>query len=257
MSYIWFTLSLKRTTLASDEGMPDLLMTWALGLRHATSLQSHMDVSVRPPTMLNCVYIHLLHYEPLEGRSCNFYFFLPTPYHSARHTTRVGYCSLLVLSNHWDTLFCGEGRERKPAGKEESLKDSVYVYVCVRAQLLSHVRLFVTPWTVAYQDPLFMGFSRQEYWSGLPFPPPGHPPDPGIEPLSPALAGGDSLPLSHLGSPIEMLVVVQSPSPVRLFGTPWTAACQVFHWRREWQTIPVYLPLEPHELYKKKNDRNA
>ena len=37
---------------------------------------------------------------------------------------------------------------------------------------LSHVRLFVTPWTVAYQDPLSMGFSRQEYWSGLPFPSP-------------------------------------------------------------------------------------
>ena len=54
----------------------------------------------------------------------------------------------------------------------------------------SCVRLFVTPWTVAYQAPLFTGFSQQEYWGGLPFPPPGGPPDPGIEPLSPALAGG-------------------------------------------------------------------
>ena len=44
--------------------------------------------------------------------------------------------------------------------------------------------------TVAYQDPLSMGFSRQEYWSGLPFPPPGDLPDPGIKPASPALAGG-------------------------------------------------------------------
>ena len=52
---------------------------------------------------------------------------------------------------------------------------------------LSRVQLFVTPWTVAYQPPPSMGFSRQEYWSGLPFPSPGDLPDPGIEPGSPAL----------------------------------------------------------------------
>ena len=52
---------------------------------------------------------------------------------------------------------------------------------------LSHVRLFATPWTVAHQAPLSIGFSRQEYWSGLPFPSPGDLPNPGIEPRSPAL----------------------------------------------------------------------
>ena len=52
---------------------------------------------------------------------------------------------------------------------------------------LSRVQLFVTPWTVAYQAPLSMGFSRQYYWSGLPFPSPGDLPDPGIEPGSSAL----------------------------------------------------------------------
>ena len=52
---------------------------------------------------------------------------------------------------------------------------------------LSRVQLFETPWTVAYQASLSMGFSRQEYWSGLPFPSPGDLPDPGIEPRSPAL----------------------------------------------------------------------
>ena len=52
---------------------------------------------------------------------------------------------------------------------------------------LSRVRLFVTPWTVAYQAPPSMGFSRQEYWSGLPFPSPGNLPDPAIEPRSPTL----------------------------------------------------------------------
>ena len=49
---------------------------------------------------------------------------------------------------------------------------------------------FATPWTVAHQAPLLMGFPRQEYWSGLPFPSPGDLPDPGIEPASAALAGG-------------------------------------------------------------------
>ena len=51
----------------------------------------------------------------------------------------------------------------------------------------SHIQLFVTPWTVAYQAPLSMGFSRQEYWSGLPFPSPGDLPNPGIKPRSPVL----------------------------------------------------------------------
>ena len=57
----------------------------------------------------------------------------------------------------------------------------------------SHVWLFMILWTVAHQGPLSMGFSRQEYWSGLPCPSPGDPPDPGIEPMSlmsPTLAGG-------------------------------------------------------------------
>ena len=60
------------------------------------------------------------------------------------------------------------------------------------ASCFSHVRLFATPWTVAHQAPLSMAFSRQRYWRGLPCPPPGDLPDPGIEPmslLSPALAG--------------------------------------------------------------------
>ena len=57
----------------------------------------------------------------------------------------------------------------------------------VKVTSLSHVQLFATPRTVAYQAPLSMGFSRQEYWSGLPFPSPGDLPDPGIEPGSPAL----------------------------------------------------------------------
>ena len=66
----------------------------------------------------------------------------------------------------------------------------VCVCVYVHAQMLSHIQLFETPWTVAYQAPLSREFSRQEYWSRLPFPTPGDLPDQGIEPTSPVLAGG-------------------------------------------------------------------
>ena len=58
---------------------------------------------------------------------------------------------------------------------------------------LSRLRLFATLWTVAYQAPLSMGFSRQEYWSGLPCPSPGDLPGPGIEPGSPAAAAAAKL----------------------------------------------------------------
>ena len=65
---------------------------------------------------------------------------------------------------------------------------------------LSRVRLFATPWIVAYQAPPSMGFSRQECWSGLPFPSPGILPNPGIEPGSPALQA-DALPSELPGKP--------------------------------------------------------
>ena len=66
---------------------------------------------------------------------------------------------------------------------------------------LSPVRLFATPWTVARQAPLSMGFSRQEYWSGLPFPSSGDLSNPGIEPGSPALQA-DALSSEPPGKPI-------------------------------------------------------
>ena len=72
---------------------------------------------------------------------------------------------------------------------------SVVLYVYIRSEVnsLSHVRLFATPWTVAYRAPPSVGFSRQEYWSGLPFPSPEDLPNPGIKPGSPALQA-DALP---------------------------------------------------------------
>ena len=69
----------------------------------------------------------------------------------------------------------------------------------VKVKSLSRVRLLATPWTAAYQAPPFLGFSRQEYWSGLPFPSPGDLPNPGIKLRSPALQT-DSLLSEHKGS---------------------------------------------------------
>ena len=65
---------------------------------------------------------------------------------------------------------------------------------------LSHVQLFATAWSVAHQAPPSMEFSRQDYWSGLPFPSPGDLPDPGIKPGSPALRA-DALPSEPPGNP--------------------------------------------------------
>ena len=72
--------------------------------------------------------------------------------------------------------------------------------VFVVVQSLSHVQLFATPWTIACQAPLSVGFPRQEYWSGLPFPSPGDLPDTRIEPGSPALQA-DALPSESPGKP--------------------------------------------------------
>ena len=77
----------------------------------------------------------------------------------------------------------------------------------VKVKLLSRVRLFVTPWTVAYQAPPSMGFSRKEYWSGLSFPSPGDLPDRGIEPGCPAFQA-DALTSEPPGKPIYMYIYI-------------------------------------------------
>ena len=74
-----------------------------------------------------------------------------------------------------------------------------------KVKSLSRVQLFAISWTVVYQASLSMGFSRQEYWSGVPFPSPGDPPDPGIEPRSPALQV-DTLPSEPPEKPIKKYV---------------------------------------------------
>ena len=86
----------------------------------------------------------------------------------------------------------------------------MYRYVlCCAHSLHAPVQLLVTPWTVANQAPLSTGFSRQEYWSGLPCAPSGDLPDPGFKlsyPVSPALLA-DSLPLNHWGIPYTHMCV--------------------------------------------------
>ena len=85
------------------------------------------------------------------------------------------------------------------------------LYYCMKVKVkmksLSHAQLFATLWAVAYQAPPSMGFSRQEYWSGLPFPSPRDLPDPGVEPGSPALQA-DTLTSEPPHRNIEILLSV-------------------------------------------------
>ena len=96
-------------------------------------------------------------------------------------------------------------RERKGKCSNTVVKGGLLFYCCkneVHSPLGNkhRVQLFVTPWTVAHQAPPSMGFSRREYWSGLPFPSPGDFPDPEIKPRSPALEA-DALTSEPQGKP--------------------------------------------------------
>ena len=94
----------------------------------------------------------------------------------------------------WFDLFAVQ-RTLKSLLQHHSLKASI-----LWCSAFFMVQLSATPWAIAFQAPPSMGFSRQEYWSGLPFPSPGDLPDPLIKPVSLALQE-DSLPLSHEGFP--------------------------------------------------------
>ena len=86
---------------------------------------------------------------------------------------------------------------------EKNLTGHCWLWWWGSSNNVSCIQLFASPWTVAHQAPLSMGFSRQEYWSGLPFPSPGDLLDPGIQPGSPALQA-DSLLHELQGSPMMM-----------------------------------------------------
>ena len=112
---------------------------------------------------------------------------------------------------------------------------------------LCHVQVFATIWSTAYQAPLSIGFSRQEYWSGLPFLPPGDLPNPGIEPksLTPPVLAGRFFTTSATWKVLHyiMKVKVKSLSCVRLFATSWTLAYQAplsmgFFRQEYWSGLP-------------------
>jgi len=88
-----------------------------------------------------------------------------------------------------------------------------------KVKSLSHVQLFATPWTVVHQAPLSMEFSRQEYGSGLPFPPPGDLPDPGIEPGSPTLQA-DTLPSEPPGNTMKYYSAIKGNEAL-IHATTW------------------------------------
>ena len=85
-----------------------------------------------------------------------------------------------------------EYKQKVETQADAETKEETSAHGKVKVKSLSRVQLFATPWTIAHQAPPSMGFSRPEYWSGLPFPSPGDLPDPGIKPRSPALQA-DSL----------------------------------------------------------------
>ena len=92
-----------------------------------------------------------------------------------------------------DWLYLGESGELDSCRSEACL---------LSAQSCPRLSLFEAPRTLARQAPPYMGFSKQEYWSGLPFPTAGNLPNPGMEPLSPACPALAGELLSHLGSPV-------------------------------------------------------
>ena len=101
-------------------------------------------------------------------------------------------------------FFCLAVRDRVRSKMERDILAEVNHPFIVKLHyglcVLSHVRLFATPWSVAHPAPLSIGFSRKEYWSGLPFPTPGDLPNPGMEPRSPTLRA-DSSPAEPPGKP--------------------------------------------------------
>ena len=116
------------------------------------------------------------------------------------------FASLCWVSSFWSLLGPSNGG-RKERGPEKSyLPGPALNLLLLLLSRFSRVRLLATPWTAAYQAPLSMGLSRQEYWIGLPCPSPGALPDPGIEPASPVSSAlqADSLPLSNLGSSVPL-----------------------------------------------------
>ena len=115
-------------------------------------------------------------------------------------TVKLGLLKTILHDIQRESTYKNKQHSHRLCGKTQRLCPNETMCVC---QSLSRVQLFATPWTVAHRAPLSMGFSRQEYWSGLSCPPPGDLPDPGIEPRSPALQVGR--PALNQGGPMTPL----------------------------------------------------
>ena len=114
--------------------------------------------------------------------------------HIQRQATENCLCSMMSQPRLLWCLFIPQINSQSQVDSSPTSFDAFVV-----VQSLSHVCSFMTPWNVAYQAPMSMGFPRQEHWSGLPCPLPVDLPDSGTDPQSPALWAG-SLPLKHQGS---------------------------------------------------------
>ena len=101
--------------------------------------------------------------------------------------------SKIILDNIYSLIL----KFKRTDIRRQFSKQERNLYLALHAYSLSHVSLCVTPWTVVHEAPLSMRFFRQEYWSALPFPPPGDLPHPGTKATSPASTPADSLLLSH------------------------------------------------------------
>ena len=113
-------------------------------------------------------------------------------------STPIFTASLFTIAKIW--------KQRKRPSTDERIKKMCYIRICAAwAESLSHGQFSMTPRGVPCQASPSMGFSRQEYWSGLPFPSPGGLPNPGIKPRSPALQA-DSLPSEPPGKSIYVYV---------------------------------------------------
>ena len=145
--------------------------------------------------------------------------------------THITTCSLVSITyicpQHLFSFIRDSVRltRKKDLDSSSQWHHDLFTYACMLSRF-SRVQLFGTPRTVVHQAPLSMGFSRQEYWSGLPFPTPGDLPDPGIEPASPAAPylQADSLLLNHWGSPWKVVLNKDvgkiNPSKTAPFSTP-------------------------------------
>jgi len=116
----------------------------------------------------------------------------------------------------------------------------IFWYIYYGCLVAKSCLTLVTPRTVAHQALLSVGFPRQEYWSGLPFPPPRDLPKPEIKPASPAspVLQADPSPLDHQGNAVCTHTHTHTHPLTYIY---------IYIWRRKWQPTPVFLPGEAHE----------